>query len=277
MSKPRVRIGTLPALVSLLFITAGVLPQISQTSCRSVAKQTSSAFSGESLTVLPDVPVDMAVRQHEVLHVSVTMPVNIQTWPTPMKDIEPAYPNQARASAVEGTAMVNLHVTESGGVDSVGVYKSSGSRLLDDAALEAALKCTFTRALDLQRRPVGIWVRRPFRFHLGPVYYYDELVTGPYADRRVFTPPSPFGYSPPGYPELSRRKGEGGTVVLGIWLRKDGTVSVGQVWQSSGHPPLDSVAARAMFKSVFTPARDSAGDAVNTWVRRTVNFSPKRP
>lgn len=308
MSKPRVRIGTLPALVSLLFITAGVLVQISQTSCRPVAKQTPSASSGESLTVLPDVPVDSNL----VLHVTVRawetrssdsgrkspgsdsgrkasdssavkkitkskyMVARAGAAPMPMKDVQPVYPNQARASAVEGTAMVNLRVTENGGVDSVGVYQSSGSPLLDDAALDAALKSTFIPANHGEAGPVAMWVRRPFRFSLGPAYYFDELVSRPQDRPKVFTLPSPLGYVPPEYPDAARRKGEEGTVVIGMRLRKDGTVSGVRLRKSSGHRLLDSAALSVALKSDFTPARDSSGDAVEALVARTVNFLPKR-
>jgi protein TonB len=220
--------------------------------------------------------VDSNLHLYETVPASETKPVNIQRRPTPLKDVQPAYPNQARASAIEGTALVDLHVSENGDVDSVGVNKSSGSRLLDEAALDAALKSTFLPANQYQGRPVAIWVRRPFRFSLGPVYYYDELASRPPDKPRVVTPPSPLGYNPPGYPDAARRKGEEGTVVVGMRLKKDGKVSTVRLRKSSGHRLLDSSVLNSVLKSEFTPARDSAGDAVEALVARTVNFSLKR-
>jgi len=262
----------------------GLLVLIPLTICRTAAQQPHSGgpnaesrrAEGIVLGTLPDPPLDSTVRQREVLHASGFKPTSLWTLPTPIRDVEPVYPNQARAAGIEGTAMVDMHVAENGTVDSFSVYKSSGSPLLDDAAADAAVRCTFTPALDLQHRPIAIWVRRPFRFHLGPVYYYDELVTGTSVAKPVMTFPCPLGYDSPEYPERSRRTGEEGTVILGIWLRKDGTAAVGQLYESSGHPLLDTAAIRASFNSTFTPALDSAGDATSTWVARTVNFSLKR-
>jgi protein TonB len=86
--------------------------------------------------------------------------------PQPLKDVQPEYPEKARALGIEGTAMIDMWLRKDGTVSAVQVYKSSGSALLDTAAARAAGKSSFTPARGADGAPVNVWVRRPFRFSL---------------------------------------------------------------------------------------------------------------
>jgi protein TonB len=86
--------------------------------------------------------------------------------PSPLKDVQPEYPDKARALSIEGTAMVDMWLRKDGTVSIVSIYKSSGNALLDTAAAKAAAKSTFTPAKGADGNPVNVWVRRPFRFSL---------------------------------------------------------------------------------------------------------------
>jgi protein TonB len=86
--------------------------------------------------------------------------------PEPLKDVQPEYPEKARALSIEGTSYIDMWLRKDGSVSIVQVYKSSGSPILDSAAARAALKSTFKSARGADGNPVNVWVRRPFKFSL---------------------------------------------------------------------------------------------------------------
>ncbi len=59
---------------------------------------------------------------------------------------EPTYPERARRAGAEGVVGVRLVLTADGAIRSVELTQSSGSRLLDEAALAAARASTFAPA-----------------------------------------------------------------------------------------------------------------------------------
>ena len=59
---------------------------------------------------------------------------------------EPAYPDRARRAGVEGVVGVRIALAPDGSVRQVELTQSSGSRLLDEAALAAARASTFAPA-----------------------------------------------------------------------------------------------------------------------------------
>ena len=88
--------------------------------------------------------------------------------PTPLKDVQPEYPDKARALSIEGTVMVDMWLRKDGTVSVVSIYKSAHP-LLDSAAAKAAAQSSFTPARGADGAPVNVWVRRPFRFSLSGV------------------------------------------------------------------------------------------------------------
>lgn len=80
--------------------------------------------------------------------------------------VEPTYPSAARKNEVEGTTRVRLLVSADGSVESVGISKSSGSDLLDSAAVDAAGQWEFTPAKDERGRAVRCYVSMPVTFRL---------------------------------------------------------------------------------------------------------------
>ena len=85
--------------------------------------------------------------------------------------------------------------------------------------------------------------------------------------------PEPLRDAPLEYPEKARTLSLEGTVIVDMWLRRDGTVSTVQIYKSSGHAVLDTAAAKSALKSTFKPARGADGSPVNVWVRRPFTFS----
>ncbi len=77
----------------------------------------------------------------------------------------PPYPKFARLAGLEGLVWVQAYVDREGNVRVAQVGKSSGSDLLDEAAVAAAYKNKFKPAIR-DGEPVAIWVTYQVRFKL---------------------------------------------------------------------------------------------------------------
>ncbi len=79
---------------------------------------------------------------------------------------------------------------------------------------------------------------------------------------------------PPPYPRLARKRGQQGTVILGVLVNREGRVDDLQVEESSGYGLLDRAALKAVRKWRFEPGR--RGDVkVTMRVRVPVTFTLK--
>ena len=90
------------------------------------------------------------------------LPVPIERESSPF-----VYPEELWDEGVEGQAVVMLHVTPDGTVDSVYVRATSGYESMDTAALRGARELRFQpgrRGADA----VDVWVRLPVRFTKSP-------------------------------------------------------------------------------------------------------------
>lgn len=77
----------------------------------------------------------------------------------------PAYPEAVRNAGIEGTATVQLLLDLDGSVMDAKVLNSSGNKMLDAAAVEAAMRARFTPAMQ-QDKPVRVWISFPYHFRL---------------------------------------------------------------------------------------------------------------
>lgn len=77
----------------------------------------------------------------------------------------PEYPPYAQRQGWEGKVLLRVHVLASGRPDSVEVHKSSGRRLLDEAALTAVKGWTFAPA-HKGKTPIDGWASVPIEFSL---------------------------------------------------------------------------------------------------------------
>ena len=78
---------------------------------------------------------------------------------------EPVYPERARRAGVEGVVGVRIALAADGSVRQVELTQSSGSRLLDEAALTAARASTFAPA-SRNRTPVESEAVASYRYEL---------------------------------------------------------------------------------------------------------------
>lgn len=78
----------------------------------------------------------------------------------------PPYPSEARKNGVEGNVGVRVLIDANGRVTSASVSSSSGSSLLDQAALQAVYKWRFSPARDARGNKVPCYVNIPVIFRL---------------------------------------------------------------------------------------------------------------
>ena len=84
--------------------------------------------------------------------------------PTPVKQVQPKYPDIALRAELEGTVYLKVWVTKEGKVKKAVILKSD-AEVFNQPAQDAAMQWVFTPALQ-QKKPVDVWVAIPFRFRL---------------------------------------------------------------------------------------------------------------
>ncbi|MGA0030235.1 MAG: TonB family protein, partial [Opitutales bacterium] len=99
------------------------------------------------VTVAPAASVAAVVAEPKVVAVAPPPPAaEVFVPPAFRARQEPAYPERARRAGVAGVVVVRIVLAADGAVRQVEVAASSGSRLLDEAALAAARTSTFEPA-----------------------------------------------------------------------------------------------------------------------------------
>lgn len=74
---------------------------------------------------------------------------------------------EAKKNKIEGTTVVKMLIDIDGTVADVEILKSSGSTLLDQAAIDAALRSKWKPAEHFYKGKnykVRVWVSRPYKF-----------------------------------------------------------------------------------------------------------------
>ena len=134
-----------------------VAPQALPTITSSVTEMAPEALTTSLLT--PEAP-------------SPTLPEHTEETITPpqydaayLSNPPPSYPPLAKQLNIEGRAVIRILVNPSGTPDQVELAQSSGSAVLDRAALNAVRRWIFIPARQ-GTTPVAAWVEVPIRFHL---------------------------------------------------------------------------------------------------------------
>ncbi len=89
----------------------------------------------------------------------------LEVKPKPIFSAKPVYPEICRQAGIEGATVVKMLIDVDGSVIDVIILKTSGNQLLDQSAIAAARKSTFTPAKQRDKL-VRVWVARPVRFQL---------------------------------------------------------------------------------------------------------------
>jgi protein TonB len=90
-------------------------------------------------------------------------------------------------------------------------------------------------------------------------------------EKGVVTEASAASLNRPGYPRISRLRGEEGLVTLSIEVLASGRAGKVDVVQSSGHRRLDEAARKAALGSTYTPAQQ-LGHTVDSVIELSFTF-----
>jgi TonB family protein len=91
--------------------------------------------------------------------------VPVEKMPQAIDLVEPEYPRLAKLAGIEGEVIIKALIDSLGHVRKAVAYRSSGTAVLDDAAIAAAYKSTFTPGIQ-NKRPVSVWVSYEVEFRL---------------------------------------------------------------------------------------------------------------
>ncbi len=178
------------------------------------------------------------------------------------------YPQEARARNLAGQVVVNVLVGTAGQAVETSIIKGVDP-LLDSAAVTALRKLKFTPAVS-EGKPLATWVEVPIIFVVPPpsdkLPEIDEFVPVqdmPRYDERELGRALV-------YPEIARRNGLEGEVLLRILVDKTGQVVKITVDRST-NPAFEAEAIRAVRKTSFTPAIQY-GRPIAVWIQIPVYF-----
>ena len=205
------------------------------------------------------------------------------------------YPEIARKAGIEGRVIVNVLINESGQVDSVKILKSLGHNGCDQAAINA-VKAVQWRPAQYKGKPVSVWVGMPVIFRLSgggekkAVQKVEVYASSDSTQTMKFnissTPnvefvkydeaPEPVGgfaalQKHVVYPEIARKAGIEGRVIINVLVNKSGQVDSVTVLKSLGESGCDQAAINAVKAVQWRPAQYK-GEPVSVWVGMPVIF-----
>lgn len=91
--------------------------------------------------------------------------IEVDKMPDFVNKANPVYPEEAKKNGIEGRVFVKMLVGKEG-VPKRAVVVKSDNEIFNQSAIEAAMKYTFTPAMQ-GGKPVAVWVVMPFKFELG--------------------------------------------------------------------------------------------------------------
>jgi len=90
--------------------------------------------------------------------------IPVEKLPEPIHQEKPVYPPNASKAGFEGTVWIKALVDVDGKIKEAFVQKKSGTPALDNAALEAAFKCTYAPG-EQNGQPVAVWISYKVEFN----------------------------------------------------------------------------------------------------------------
>jgi TonB family protein len=169
-----------------------------------------------------------------------------------------SYPDELKRAGLAGTPTVRLYIDETGAVRTRRIERSSALAKLDSAALKVVDAMRFSPAKNGEQ-PTHLWVTLPvtFRIDLPPAPPFStpprtrnlhdvELALGNMLEDRVMKDDRP--------------------PVVAVYVTKDGMPEVVELREPSGDHNMDAAAIRSALTARFDPARDAAGQPVESWI-----------
>ncbi len=229
-----------------------------------------------------DDSVDVGIDSEKYKSVSGEfIPVEIE--PEMIHQALPKYPPEAKKDGITGKVWISVLVDEQGEVRETKVTESSGSSLLDDAALEVADENKYKSGVQ-SGLPVKVWVTYPVEFALADVdkpssdgeieVKIDSVDSLPAPDEFILVDirPELINEHNPDYPKPARQAGITGVVWVKALVDEEGNVLKAIVWESSGTVSLDEAAVEAAYEFKYKPGIQD-GRPVKVWVTYPVEFT----
>jgi TonB family protein len=192
--------------------------------------------------------------------------------PKLIKQMDPAYPEEARKAGIEGVVILEAKADEKGNVTDVRILRSIPA--LDQAALDAVKQWKYEPML-IDGTPRKIVFTVTVRFALkdsGSARTLEKFAQGAVKAEGEVQPPKLIREVSPVYPEAARQAGVQGVVILGVKTDVYGRVADTIVLRSI--PLLDQAAIDAVKQWVYEPfLKDGQGVPVVFTV--TVRFNLK--
>jgi len=171
--------------------------------------------------------------------------------PKLLKQVDPVYPNVARAALVEGVVILEVTTDIYGRVQGYKILRSIP--LLDKAAIDAVRQWVYEPVI-INDKPIPVTFTVSVRFNLVSAEESEKMAAegeklGPVKAEGKIEPPKLLKSVEPVYPEEARKKGIAGVVVLEVETDVNGRVKRAAVLQSI--PELDKAALDAVNKWVY--------------------------
>jgi TonB family protein len=192
--------------------------------------------------------------------------------PVLITPIAPVYPERARLVNLEGSVYLVILVGADGKVMEVEV-DSSDHEWFTQAAIEAVKKASFTPAIT-KGKAAKVWYSQKITFKLTPLENVDQAAPSIEDEECQFVDEEPKAQSDVQslivYPDVAKRNGIEGKVILSALIGLDGRVQKVEVEQSD-NSLLNDAAREAVLKARFTPAI-CKGEPLRMWVSQVLNF-----
>lgn len=200
-----------------------------------------------------------------------------------VKLVKPEYPDDVKASKIEGTVLVDVVIDENGNVASASAVTEPfkipqpggtveeiqpANPILREAAEKAALESKFSRVL-LQGQPVKVRGRIIYVFNADEPYEAnDKAISGGILNSKALQLPIP------NYPAAAGAVRAEGSVNVQVTIDEAGNVI--SATAVSGHPLLQAAAVAAARQAKFSP---TVGDGPRVKVTGIIvyNFSVQKP
>jgi len=127
-----------------------------------VAAETEAEVEAEAIETTTFTEI---IKRPEETDIPVVPFWKVEVKPQPVNVPTPVYPELARQAGIEGQAVVQALVDTDGSIIDAKILKSSGNTSLDNEAVQAAMRATFTPAKQ-RDQAVRVWVSIPYRFTL---------------------------------------------------------------------------------------------------------------
>lgn len=197
----------------------------------------------------PPLPYEILKKEIEDFEKGAVKVVGEIKPPKPIKIVKPVYPEIARQARVEGVVMLNVRTDEYGRVVRVKVLR--GAPLLNDAAIDAVEQWIYEPFI-LNGKPRQVVFTATVPFNLNGEKDKDAakgVVGGVVGEIK---PPKPIKKVDPIYPEVARKSGIEGVVILEVTTDKKGNVEKVVVLKSQSSM-LNQAAVDAVKQWKFEP------------------------